>query len=343
MRTARGTDHRRRDAARRRWFTGTAACAAAVSLLPTAAWGQTAAPSQEDDPSAAASPDEALPRLLPAPQFEETPGPISRPGDEPRTPAPSRVTPPFAAPAASPPPSPPPSPHRRGALTGARLIVGIERTVGFAFWRSTLTAAPPPATGAIRISWDRETSSGHLTNVLASGSTYGELSEVAAPSLIPRLAADGLLFGGFTVGGAVGYFSSVGNRNVAGVPTVSAADPERAGVLVAPRVGYLLALRSDLTLWLRAGIAYASTTVNQSDETAALITREVWHLQASLDPAVVFSPAPHLGILLNPFLDLGVGGRRRVSVVDAQAIRAENHAAFRWSGYGLALAVCGFL
>jgi hypothetical protein len=107
-------------------------------------------------------------------------------------------------------------------------------------------------------------------------------------------------------------------------------------------VGYLLALGPHTALWLRAGLSYANTTVKQLDETAALITREVWHLNAALDPAWLWSPVPHLGFLVNPFADLGLAGRRRVSV-DLGEDHAVNQADFRWSGYGLSLAMCGIL
>lgn len=292
-------------------------------LLPGPAWAAA------DDVTPEAPPEDAGPTLLPAADPEPPPPP-----------PPPRVVP--APPLFSPSPAAPPA-RANGVLAGARFIVGVERAFGGVLWRSTLAAAPFPTTGPVRIGWDREVSAGHITSLLGASASYGELSEVAAPSLLPRVAADVVLREVVTVGGAVGFFSSTGTRDLTTSPSATTArDPERSGLLLAPRVGFLHALGPHLALWLRAGVAYASTTVKQIDETAALITREVWHLNASLDPALVWSPTGHLGFLLNPFTDVGLAGRRRVSV-DFQGASGENQAAYRWTGYGVSLAMCGFL
>ena len=230
-------------------------------------------------------------------------------------------------------------------LPGALVIVGFERAVGIAYWRSTLSSVTPPSTaGGVLISWDRETASGVLTNALVANPSYGQLSDVAAPSMIPRVAFDGIVVGagGLTLGGAIGYASSTGTRVAMTTPTMTSSDPGRVSVLVAPRVGYLWSIGRKVTLWLRAGLAYSSTTTKQTDETAAHITREVQHLELAADPALVFSPVRHLGFMVNPFADVGIAGRHRVSVVEADGRQGQNEASYRWSGYGLSLAMCGY-
>jgi hypothetical protein len=296
---------------------------AAVVAIVSFASIVVAQPASETSP-----PEDAGPTLLPAPEVASPPPPPSAPVVA-APPAPGAAHPTISGP---------------GPLADVRLIVGVERAFGGVAWRSTLSAAPAPATGDVRISWDREASSGHVTSLLGASASYGELSEVAAPSLLPRVAVDVVLAKRFTAGGAAGYFSSAGTHDVMTAPIATTArDPERHGLLLAPRVGYLLALGPHTALWLRAGGSFASTTVEQVDETDALITREVWHLTASLDPALVWSPVPHLGLLVNPFADVGVAGHRRVSVALANGAEGQNQAGYRWTGFGLALALCGLL
>ncbi len=129
-----------------------------------------------------------------------------------------------------------------------------------------------------------------LTNPIGALSGYGW----------PRIGIDAFVINGLSVGGALGFFY------------LSDQDEDSAtGFLLAPRIGYALAVAPRVSIWPRAGVTYwhisnnPSGTGTDTSSSAVAVTVEV---------PITILLAPRVGFTIGPTVDVGVGGSTSASV-----------------------------
>jgi hypothetical protein len=126
----------------------------------------------------------------------------------------------------------------------------------------------------------------------------GPLTSLAASYSAPRLAFDGFVTDGLSIGGSVSYFWT--STTQLGATSSNSAD----GFMVMPRVGYALALAPTTALWPRVGFSYIHVSGSGNSGSLYAVTLEV--------PLVIVL-GPHVALLAGPTLDLGVGGSEEMS------------------------------
>lgn len=106
----------------------------------------------------------------------------------------------------------------------------------------------------------------------------------------PRVAADYLFDFGLTLGGAIGYHA------------VQRGDASASAWLFAPRAGYFWQFSRRLALWPRAGLTWLALDVDGAgySENERAVTLEL--------PLVFLLARERLGLLLQPYVDLGLPG-----------------------------------
>jgi hypothetical protein len=129
------------------------------------------------------------------------------------------------------------------------------------------------------------------------------------PFSIPRVGFDGIFANGFTLGGSLSYIvSSAETTQPDGINSSTKRELATQSIfLLSPRVGVLIPTSAQVGIWLRGGI----TRLNLSSEPGAGSSNSessvtFWDL--SLDPQLVISPVPHIGITIGAALDIGIAG-----------------------------------
>lgn len=122
---------------------------------------------------------------------------------------------------------------------------------------------------------------------------------VPNPAVIPRLAGDYVVAPNLTIGAALGVvysnFSSGGDTRL-----------RTFGVLVAPRVGYVVPLGSSSTLWIRGGISYFRNKITGTADNPT----DTWsHLAATIEPTFAFNLGTNAAITLAPVAEIPLSGR----------------------------------
>ena len=178
----------------------------------------------------------------------------------------------------------PPAPAPTGPWTAARarFILSAESLFGAAHLRQTASA----------------TSDGDTAEVSASGFSVHFLkgSDIFDPFGQARLGVDGVVGPGVTLGGSIGYSKYE--------QTVGSVSNELSGFVIVPRLGYMLAPSRYVGVWLRAGVGYASLNV---DNDGSGLSQHFVGLV--LDPMLVVTPLPHVGVTLGPSLNIGLDGK----------------------------------
>lgn len=134
------------------------------------------------------------------------------------------------------------------------------------------------------------------------------------PFSIPRVAFDGVFANGFTLGGSISYMVTSGERSSPDEfgGTTKRDTPTESIFLLAPRVGVLFPASPKVGVWLRGGVTRVegSGESTTTDGFGNVTTREtsVTYVDVTLDPQLVFTPVPHVGITLGAALDIGVTG-----------------------------------
>lgn len=324
--------------------------AIAPSCISLDSLAQTGATKPPDRASAGSTGDfstapPATPTPPPAAETSE-PAPVQSPPAQvpPTYPPPAQVTP---QPAYWTRPDPRPGPSYAGKAAEPEqsewhpshpgVIVSVERAFGFYFStgsREGLGQRPVAGSSA-----DSDLS-GTTANVLGGG-PMGSFNPFSAP----LVAVHGAV-GGFTFGGGIGY----------------QADTQKSGLLttdlnaltVAPRVGYVVDLGSAVSVWIRAGVAYSSQTTERSWEcqpgatscTQQSLKQTSSLFDLSLDPMFVFSPIPHLGVLLGPTIDVALSGTQNdgpiTTFTDPNSPPLSPERELRLSSFGVAAGVALF-
>jgi hypothetical protein len=166
------------------------------------------------------------------------------------------------------------------------------------------------------VSVDGESFSGSATmvNFLWSNSAV-RIAGVNAinPYTMPMLTFHGVVAGGLTIGGGIGYASVSGSHDAGGGTTVD--DPTHSAVAVSPRIGYLASMSPTFGIWVKGGITYFSQKEEGTTQvcdtfgcSSASYESSISGIAIAIDPMFVLSPVPHVGILFGPTLDIGVSG-----------------------------------
>src|SRR6185503_17112340 len=98
--------------------------------------------------------------------------------------------------------------------------------------------------------------SGTTVNVLG-GSPMGSFN----PFSVPFVAVHGVVGGGFTFGGGIGYQTDTQKD---GLRTT-----DIDALVVAPRAGYILDLGSVVSVWIRGGVTYSAQSTEPTYDCAS--------------------------------------------------------------------------
>jgi hypothetical protein len=115
----------------------------------------------------------------------------------------------------------------------------------------------------------------------------------AAAYASPRLAFDGFVTDGLSLGGSVSYFWT--SAKDIGATSSHSID----GFMIMPRVGYALALGQTAAIWPRVGFSYVHASGSGTTVNLYALT---------IEAPLVIVLGPHVALLAGPTLDLGVGG-----------------------------------
>jgi hypothetical protein len=135
------------------------------------------------------------------------------------------------------------------------------------------------------------------------------LSPLTTNYSTPRVALDYFVTRRFSIGGAVGFFStSVGSETrVGGQVVTEGEDATLTGFTFAPRVGYAVNFNDAVGVWLRGGLTYL--TVSSESGGSELSSNQ---LALTLEAPFYFEPVPHVAFTFGPTLDLGLSGSTEV-------------------------------
>lgn len=134
---------------------------------------------------------------------------------------------------------------------------------------------------------------------------------------IPRIALDGMFGNGLTLGGSLSYMVVSGKHEVAdSSATKSSLDDGSASIFIfAPRVGVMIPTSPTVAIWLRAGVSRISISRDShpfDPQTGKQLTSTATSTDTlvdfTLDPQLVITPVPHVGITLGALIDVGVSG-----------------------------------
>jgi hypothetical protein len=190
------------------------------------------------------------------------------------------------------------------------------------------------------------TSTTFMTNFLWANATAAD--QGLNLHAMPHVGLHGVIGPGLTVGGSVGFFSHTGEfeQDVGDIEGSSVDLPSQFGVVFAPRFGAILPVSRVLAFWPRGGLTLhnVSTTIPGSSVTEEFTTNE-FGMALSFDPMLVFTPVPHVGLLLGPTIDVGLSGSvendRDGRVIDDTI--GDDKPTLRHSNFGLVLGLAVFL
>ena len=209
--------------------------------------------------------------------------------------------------------SKPPEPARAGPwdASRSRFVLSAESLIGFAYTRQVETAR----FGSVEAT---HTTSGPSLHFFKG-------SEFIDPFGAARLGLDGVVGPGFTFGGSIGYSLYSGTSRTSGAGASSDEGSLDITIfVVVPRLGVLLAPSRYIGVWLRGGVGYTSVKIEEQ-QAASL---HGWALV--VDPMLVVTPLPHVGILVGPSLNIGLtGGQDQPSAPPGQTFSNT------WSSYGV--------
>jgi len=103
----------------------------------------------------------------------------------------------------------------------------------------------------------------------------------------PRLGFDYFVMRGISLGAAASFFRASGNG------------PSLTGYELAPRIGYAAVIGPWLTAWGRLGFTYLHASGAVTEQFSAI----------TIEVPLVISVAQHIGLVLSPAADIGIGGK----------------------------------
>jgi hypothetical protein len=215
-------------------------------------------------------------------------------------------------------PSPPVTPPgKRWHLMGSHVLISAERMTNVLSWSTTesyqveTSSFGQPATSSVDLE-----RSGTDVSFLGSGGVSQN------PFAVPRIAIDGMFNNGLTLGGSLSYMVTSGkHESTSGTTKSSTDDPTLSLFVLAPRIGVMIPASPSVSVWLRGGITRVSASSDShpfdpstGEALTSHVTSTVTFVDLTLDPQLVISPLPHVGITLGAALDIGVGGTSETSL-----------------------------
>lgn len=203
------------------------------------------------------------------------------------------------------------------SLVGSHFMVSVERVTNVLAWGvSEKTTSVTPNSGGFPETSDVEVErSGTDVSFLGSGGVSDN------PFAVPRLAFDGMFKNGLTLGGSLSYLVTSSKTEVSqGTSKTSSDEPTTSLFLLAARVGVVLPASPAVGVWLRGGVTRISRSTDireinlstgESRTTEDSSTTTLVDL--TLDPQLVISPMPHVGITVGAALDIGFAGTQERS------------------------------
>jgi hypothetical protein len=196
-------------------------------------------------------------------------------------------------------------------LVAPHFMLSAERLTNLLAWSVTHTATVPSSSfngsSTTQIELER---SGTDVSFLGSGGVSSNAFGV------PRVAFDGMFESGFTLGGSLSYLVTSGKHETAdGTNKSSQDDPSSSIFVLAPRIGVMIEASPTVGIWLRAGISRISMSseisvinLDNGDVQTSTSTETTTLIDLTLDPQLVITPLPHVGLTVGALLDIGVGG-----------------------------------
>jgi hypothetical protein len=217
-------------------------------------------------------------------------------------------------------------------LVGPHFLISAERITNVLGWSSTETVPLVSSNGFPSSSTAELERAGSDVSFMGSGNSTNPFS-------IPRLGFDGMFANGLTLGGSISYLVASGERqsftNFNGTGTVTIKEPTVSTFVFAPRLGVVIQASQVLGVWLRGGISRISMSTETSGfdpDTGAQLTStktsSLTMVDLTLDPQLVFTPVPHVGLALGALLDIGLSG----SYQDSDGSQEQD---FKQSSYGV--------
>jgi hypothetical protein len=160
------------------------------------------------------------------------------------------------------------------------------------------------------VGWVKETASSMGVDQSQSITSISFLMKATDvnPFAASRMAFDGFVVDGLSLGGSVGYSgfstSTSGVANTSGGPSIHSWS-------ISPRIGYAYMFNDTVGLWPRLGITYVNQSVSTSVTVAGMTvggdsTNDFIALSAEVPLAI--TPVPHTLITIAPTLDWAFTG-----------------------------------
>jgi len=170
------------------------------------------------------------------------------------------------------------------------IVISAERLFGFDHSSTTTTTNGVDSTA-------------NATNISFFGNP---LTGLTSPYGMPRIALDGFIANGFSIGGSLAYFSS--SLSTEG----STTSTDLSGFLVAPRAGFAAMLGAAAAVWPRLGVSYVSLDGGNTTSSQLALTAEA---------PFAFIVGQHLLLMIGPTFDLGLTGTRETSLLGMSTSR----------------------
>jgi hypothetical protein len=211
-----------------------------------------------------------------------------------------------------------PSPVASFHLAGPHFLLSVERITNLLSWSVTQTEEVTDFNsefGAAATTLELERSGTDVSFLGSGGASTNVFS-------IPRVAFDGMFGNGFTLGGSLSYMVVSGKHEIStGGANKRGLDDGSASIFVfAPRIGVMIPASPFVGVWLRGGVSRISISRDvhpfdgqSGQQLASTVTSTLTLVDITLDPQLVLSPVPHVGITLGALLDIGVSGTAEVS------------------------------
>ncbi|HMF41949.1 MAG TPA: hypothetical protein VKQ32_14845 [Polyangia bacterium] len=204
-------------------------------------------------------------------------------------------------------------------MTSARGLITFLIVVAISGRAAAQTAgAPEPPrlgdTGHLTVSAERlfgfdyssmSTSMNGMEVNSSSGTTFSVLGNPAAglftPASFPRVALDGFVARGFSVGAALAVFHYSMSSGT--------SDQTITGLQITPRVGYLARVTPTLAIWPRAGITYRHLSDDFTSQGTTESSSSFDGLLGSVEAPIVLTVVPRAAITFGPTFDIAFSGR----------------------------------
>jgi hypothetical protein len=117
----------------------------------------------------------------------------------------------------------------------------------------------------------------------------------------PRLALDGFVGPGVSLGGALSFFHS------------SSSPQTSTGFVLAPRVGFVARLAPTVSLWPRGGITFITTSTDTKVGTMAITSASGNLLAFTIEAPLAFNLSRWAAVLVGPTIDVGLSGSNKTT------------------------------